>query len=64
MFPFGNMILCNLVTHVTFLTSPFNLRRLKNVGICRRLQIMFAKRWHWKLAGLRRSEMAGFGRAG
>jgi hypothetical protein len=37
---------------------------MKNVEICRRLQIMFAKRWHWKLAGLRRSEMLGFGRAG
>src|SRR6266487_925608 len=60
----GGATLCNLVAHVTFVTLSLDLRRLKNIGICWRLQIMFAKRWHWKLAGLRRSEMLSFGRTG
>jgi hypothetical protein len=52
MFPLGNMIFCNLVTHVTFLTLSLNLRWMKDFGICRRLQIVRTKSGHWKLARL------------
>src|SRR5260370_20905347 len=52
MFPLGNMIFCNLVTHVTFLTLSFDLRRMKDIGICRRLQIVRTKGGYRKLARL------------
>src|SRR5205085_11661433 len=41
--------LCNFVTHVTFLTPPFDARRLENVRIRRRLEIVRAKGRHRKL---------------
>src|SRR5260370_38258005 len=50
MFPLGNMIFCNLVTHVTFLTLSFDLWRMKDIGICRRLQIVRTKGGDPKLA--------------
>src|SRR5260370_19697812 len=52
MFPLGNMIFCNLVTHVTFLTLSFDLRRMKHIGIFPRLQIVRTKGGYRKLARL------------
>src|SRR5262245_49288992 len=41
---------CNFVTHVTFLTLPFEYRRLKYIAIGRRFQVVLAKSRHGKFA--------------
>src|SRR5438445_9797917 len=61
--PRAALSLCNLVTHVTFLTLPLNFQRMKHIRISRRLQIMRAKGRHWKLARLRWIEVLSFASA-